>query len=196
MKKLFALAALAVVAAGAHAVTLTYDFDVTGIQSFDGPDDPGNTYVTLDLNSIFSNAYTGYHLVGLGWDVNLTARTDVGIAGGSWLSELTVETTNTSFAGGIDLSPGFGTDNPGTASFSSGGVLDLVSLGFDFTTDADNKLNLQFFEGYDDQAGTNDGVWNSGHLTYQFEAQAVPEPTSMAVLGLGAAALIRKRRKK
>lgn len=47
--------------------------------------------------------------------------------------------------------------------------------------------------------GTNDinaGSWNAGYMRMEIIGEAVPEPTTMAALGAGALALIRRRRSK
>jgi PEP-CTERM motif len=83
-------------------------------------------------------------------------------------------------------------------AYSSGGILDLASIdpGLPIIFDNDDNIRFEFWEGFDDLPNAVDGVWNSGTITLQFEATAVPEPATMAVLGLGALAAMRRRRAK
>lgn len=189
MKKFLAIAALGAVVAGAQAVTLTGTFDVTGIASWDEEGSFNNEAFLVDLDAAFGD-HSNYVLTGIGWDVNITGISP------SWQSELVVSFWNTSFTNGLYLTPGFGADAPGTGNFTSGGVVNLVDLGLDVALDSDDTLYMEFFEGFDDVLDQIDGTWNSGNLTLQFEAAPVPEPATMAVLGLGAAALMRRRRNK
>jgi hypothetical protein len=88
----------------------------------------------------------------------------------------------------VNLTPGVGDDSPGTQAYSSGGVVDLVGLGLDFTVDADGVLRMEFFESFDDFADDWDGIWESGSLTIRVEDErVVPEPSLYALLLLGLA---------
>lgn len=152
-------------------------FNVAGIPSFDGFGAAGNTVVNLNLGP-------GAIMNGVGWNVNLTAN------GASWLSELTVAFTDSAGGQGIFLSPGAGNDAPGTAQFSSGGVVKFNTVPLPDIVLADGILRMEFFEGFDDVAGQADGVWNSGNLTIQF----VPAPGAMALFGMGGLLAARRRR--
>jgi hypothetical protein len=156
-------------------------FDVTGIQSIGAAGNPDNETRSLNIGA---NA----HVIGIGWDITLTAFDP------SWLSELVVSFGSSSSTF-IDLTPGVGFDDPGTASFTSEGVIDLVGLGFDFNVDADGMLHMEFFEGFDDASVAIDGLWKSGALTIQ--TAAVPEPGTYAMMLLGLAAMggLARRRK-
>lgn len=188
MKKFLSTAVLLAAALGAHAATLVGTFDVTGISSWDDLGSANNEVFSLDLDGAFG-AHTGYVLTGIGWDVTATAITP------SWLSELGVEFAASDFSDVVYLFP-FADNNPGTATESSGGVINLEGAGPGLSvTLPDSTLRLEFFEDFDDNVNTIDGEWNQGLLTLQFEATPVPEPASMAALGLGALAVLRKRKK-
>jgi PEP-CTERM motif len=159
-----------------------YTFDVTGISSFDGEGAAGNTVATLNIGA-------GSEVIGIGWDVTINAISP------SYLSEAVLSFGSTSTLA-VFLTVGLGDDAPGIASYSSGGVVDLVGLGFNFTVDGDGQVRMEFFEDFDDLPGEADAIWQSGTLT--LEVAAVPEPTTygMMALGLlGVAAAARRSRK-
>jgi hypothetical protein len=167
-------------------VTLLGDVD-----SFDSYGTAGNSVFTYDLGSVFAG-YTGFTLTHIGWDVTITAE------GASWQSEARVGFENSDVSDAIYLSPGAGVNTPGTGVFSSGGLIDLggIDPSFPVVFNPDNLMTLNFFETLDDVPGVRDGFWHAGGtIDLQFTATAVPEPATMAVLGLGAAALLRRRRK-
>jgi hypothetical protein len=168
----------------AEAVTTDIAFDVSGIQSWDLEGDSDNTVVEFNIGA-------GSTLVGIGWDVNITANSP------SWLSELVVSFGSTSSLPGLFLTVGAGDDLPGVdVDYSSGGVLDLASAGISpITVGADGILRMEFFEGFDDFADGVDGTWNSGALTLQ--VAAIPEPGTYALMAMGlfaVGAVARRRR--
>ena len=163
----------------------------TGNGDFDSGD-PSNTIQTFNIGA-------GAHVTGVSYDVNITAFDP------SYLSEATLAFTGSDTTGaGVFLAPGFDTPAPGTESFSSGGDVDLVSLGLDFTVGDDGILRLEYFEGFDDGSVNPDSLWNSGTVTFTYDGDvvtpptgAVPEPATWAMMiggfGLVGGALRRRQ---
>ncbi len=167
-------AALTAGTANAYQITL----NVAGIESRDELGAAGNETRFLDL---FAHA----NVVGLAWNVSLATVAP------SWLSEISVD-LNDGGAAGVTLSPGFGDDNAGSASYV--GSADLDALGISFSVGATGRLFMEFFETFDDFAGAADGFWRSGSVTVTF----VPEPASfglaaIALLGMAGASRRRKQ---
>jgi len=175
---------------GTIAVESEVQFDVSDILSFDSVGDADNEVYFLDLG-------TGAHITGIGWDVDLFADSP------SWLSELAVQFSPTDLTNWVSLTPGIGDDFSGSGSYSSGGVVDLIGLGYDFYLGDDGLLRLEFFEQFDDYADDWDGIWESGFLTIDYDGgtvpppPGVPEPASWAMMIGGfalAGATLRRRR--
>ncbi|MBO6512506.1 MAG: PEP-CTERM sorting domain-containing protein [Phycisphaerales bacterium] len=159
--------------AGALA-TLT--IDISGVNSWDLQLDADNEVL---MQSVLANA----NIVGIGWDVNLAT------VGASWLSEATMN-----FEDALFLTVGIGDDFAGTASYSSGGILDLTALTtpLDFFLGADGILDIEFFESFDDVADEIDATFGQGSsLQIQY---VVPAPGAVAMLGLGGLVAGRRRR--
>jgi hypothetical protein len=160
-----------------------YALDVTGIYSFDGQGDPLNEVRNLQIGA-------SARVIGIGWDTTQFADSP------SWLSEMVVSFGSTS-VGFVNLTTGIGDDFPGTLSYSSGGVVDLIGLGLDFPVDADGVLRMEFFESFDDFANDWDGLWESGALTIRVAAEhVVPEPSVYALLLLGLAGVAGSARRR
>lgn len=168
------LAATLAVGTTAHADTVT--LDVSGISSNGEFGDASN-------ETRFINISGWARITGISWDVSLTSN------GVSWLSEIGTYLSN-SAGDGVALNPGFDERAPGSGAFI--GIADLVASGLDFRLGIDGRLNLQFFEDYNDFLGA-DGSWDRGTLTVSY----VPEPSSfglaaLALLGVGATTRRRK----
>lgn len=164
--------AIAAVAMPAAASAATLVVDVTGSRSFAAFGTAGNE---VEFYNIGANS----RVTGISYSVNITAFSP------SYLSEAILGFSDSALTAGVDLSPGFDQDNPGTASFSSSAS--LVDLGLDFAVGADGLLRLEYFESFNDASISPDAIWNSGTITFTYEAigNAVPEPATWAMLILG-----------
>lgn len=144
--------------------------NVAGIASVATEGAAGNTVLTVNVGA-------GSSVVGIGWDVNITASVP------SWLSEMEVGLRPTSGSSGVFFVVASDDYFSGTASYSSGGVLDLVGAGLNFNAAADGVVRIEFYEAFNDTAVNPDGIWNSGALTLR--VVAVPEPATYALLAMG-----------
>lgn len=158
--------------AGGAIATLT--LDIGGVNNWDALLDSDNETASP---FVLGNA----HIIGVGWDASIAT------VGDSWLSDATID-----LGGEVFLTIGAGNDIPGSMSFSSGGILDLVGLELDFFLGADGLLNIEFFESFDDVADAIDSSYGSGS-TVQIQ-YVVPAPGALAMLGLGGLVAGRRRR--
>ena len=141
----------------AGTLTLLYDkigFDVAGINSWDSYGSANNETYTNGSGG------AGSVMTGIGWDVTIAT------VGGSWLSEARVYFDGSDLDGsGLFLTPGSAISSPGTATFSSGGIIDLTDNGIpDIPVLADGLIHMEFYEGFDDAAGVIDATWTAGTL--------------------------------
>lgn len=169
----------------ASADTFTKTVDLTGVTTNAVEGDAANYFQSYDFGSEFAG-YSDFVLTGIAYDLNLTANSP------SWLSEIAFSFLNSESVG-VYLTPGIGVNSSGTGTYAD--EASLVDLGLDFALLGDNILTLEAFETFNDSSVAIDGIVNSGTVTFTFEAQPVPEPATLAALGLGAAALLRRRKK-
>ena len=180
------VAAALVTLPAAHAQAATLVVDVTGVDSVGEFGDPGNTVQTYNIGA-------GSRITGISYTVTLTAFDP------SWLSEVALAFTQSNGITGVFFTPGFADADPGTATYSD--TADLVALGLDFAVGADGILRLEYFEDFDDGSVNPDGRWDSGSITFTYEAVAgpgVPEPATWAMMigGFGMAGAAMRRRRK
>jgi hypothetical protein len=164
--------------------------NVAGIQSFGEYGDSANTVLTYNVGA---NAT----IIGISYSVNLTAFTP------SYLSEIALAFEDSTQADGVFFTPGFDDAGPGTGTYTD--FADLVDLGLQFQVGADGLLRLEFFEDFDDDAVSPDGIWNFGTVTFftdvvdPVDPGEVPEPATGMLMGAGLALMgytARRRRAK
>ncbi|MFH0946913.1 MAG: hypothetical protein V2A76_17095 [Planctomycetota bacterium] len=126
-------------------------FDISGVESWDSFGDLSNTLLTS------SDGGTGSAMTGIGWDVTIAT------IGYRWLSEPKIYFDGSDLDGsGLFLTPGSGS-GPGTATYSSDGVIDLTDVGIpNIPILADGLLHMEFYEGYDDVNDAVDAVFQAG----------------------------------
>jgi len=146
----------------------TVTIDLAGTESWDTQGDPDNATLLVQL-------ITDYVWL-ISYDITIATN------GASWLSEPTIALGDSDYTPDLYLTPGIGTDMPGTASFSSGGMIDLSLLGLDFYLNPDRLLSLEIFESFDDVADSPDAIFLAGS---NIKIYQIPTPGSLAFLCLG-----------
>ena len=125
---------------------LTTTLDISGTDSWDGYLDTSNPILQQAIP-------TGDLMTGIGWGVTISTIAS-GLPGTSYVSEAKIYFDGSDQDGsGLFLTPGVSMSSPGSAFFTSGGIIDLSDNGIpDIPILADGMLHLQFYEGYDDVA--------------------------------------------
>ncbi|MFO0836399.1 MAG: hypothetical protein U0638_15640 [Phycisphaerales bacterium] len=154
--------------------------DVSGIKSWDDWYSPFNVEI---LQQVDPNA----HIIGIGWDVTISTKpyallTDVRVL------FIGVETPI------FSLAPGLDDDRSGTASYSSGDIIDLRPEHFDFHADPLGFFRMHFYQRGDrgDYWGEVNATWLAGTITLQYET--VPTPGLPAILSVAGLIAMRRRR--
>ncbi len=167
------------------------------------PGDPSNSNYAIDVAGIVG-ASGPVIITDLGWDVTIETN------GPSWLSEAVfafTSDTDPDLVQPITITPGAGDDGPGTATYSSGGLVNLVGNGLENIVAVDGIVGLELFDTFEDFADSPDANLLTGSvltlavtnaLTFEsslVELKWVPEPASFGLLGLAGLLLIATRRK-
>jgi len=155
-----------------------YDtIDISGFNSWDGLGDPDNEVAQLQV------AFGGAHIIGLSWEIYVST------VNSSWLSE-----ANINIEDEIYLAPGVDDTFPGTGSYTSGGMIDLLALGLDFFVSSDGMLDFELFESFDDENGAIDAVYGQGSTLSVVYFLTPPTPGALAPLAISGFFVSRRRR--
>ena len=154
------------------AFATPFTFDIAGARGVGEFGNAGNDVYEINVGA---NAT----ITSVSYNVNLTAFPP------SFLSEMFLAFTNSSASIGVDLQPGIGVNEAGTQTFT--GMEDLLADGISFSVDADGILRLEFYESFDDESVSPDGIWNFGTITFNTGATEVPEPATGVLIGAGLA---------
>lgn len=189
MKRLQILAcllALTSVASVSKAnIIYTVDVDVTGANFNFLQGDPGNDIINVSIANPAATA--PYEIIGFGWDFTVQAFAP------SWLSEAVILVRDGDTLTGQFQVTASSTGGPGTEAVTSGGIVDLVGLGLDFTQNS-SSLQLEFYDSFDDGFSPEATILG-GTVTFQIRAAEVPEPSALALLGLSSFGLAMRRRR-
>lgn len=182
MRLFFTFSALSCLAVGAFAQSRSSFLDVSSFTGISVSLVSGNTYQltvgpapTFTYNSV---SYAVKDVFGI-WALN-NSNTGLGASGTSQNGWSYQESNNPDDIAGWKTNPNTGITNPGG------------SLSFTYTSLNATKIDQWGFHVRLASGTFPNTTGNTGYVT----ASSVPEPASMAVLGIGVAALIKKRRKK
>jgi len=149
--------------------------DFSGMYSVDSQGSLNNQTLDLLLGQ-------GVHILGVGWDFAISTFE------GSWLSDVVID-----FDGQFLITPGTGHDHAGTASSSSGGIIELWRTGQDFYLDQDGILDIEIFESYIDNPGEPEAQFMAGSTLY-IQFVNTPTPSTLITSGIGILYFTRRRR--
>ncbi len=185
-----AVAALAVFALSGTANAALFELSLNTVASWDTQGDSSNTTITLDLAALLGfGSGTPLVITQVGWETTIETE------GGSWLSEATVLYENSDGTDGLNITPGVGDDGPGSATYTSDGLLDLASIDPELVVDLpDGILVIEFYDSFDDVADAVDATWRDTKLS--IDAQVVPVPAALPLLlsALGLTGFLARRR--
>lgn len=131
---------------GGILVCLSPDGATGNSPAFSG--DPANRVLHLDIGA-------GNTLTGIALDVRIHAYPP------SWLGEARLVFSQTNPDNYTIATPFVGSQDNGTADFSSNGVYDLVAGGLEVTAAADGILRMEWSESFDDVTVTPDSLWGN-----------------------------------
>lgn len=167
--------------------------------------DADNSSYDVDLAGLIG-AIGPVVITDIGWDVSIES------VGASWLSEasfaLSTDTDPTPLPQPLTLTPGAGDDFAGSATYSSGGPINLIGAIGENLVSVDGLVNIELFESFDDTADATDALLLAGSsltfvvtdaLTFTsstVEVKWVPEPASFGMLSLAGLVMLLGRRKK
>ena len=187
MRKLFAILAVCTFASVASAWDgIPVVLDVTGAESWDAYGAASNDIWVIDAAAALGlPSGTAVTMNGIGWDVGITT------VGGSFLSEARMYFDDNIAPDGVGLwlTPGYLDGFAGSGFYYDPGI-DLEDNGIPNVPLPDGLLRIEFNESYDDAAGAVDADYTA---TSTLTLDLVPEPASLALIGLGAIVLIRRR---
>lgn len=175
--------------------------DFSGVESWDVFGSGNNTVILFDVAAALGAAPgTESYVEGIGFE-GFIETFNVGTLGGSWVSEVTISFDNSTgdSPDAIFLTPGVGIDEPSYETppdpdpVSTGGIINLIGIGFENIVLPDGILRIEIFESFDDEADAMDGRFTEVS-TLTLDLSVIPEPTSLALLGLGGLTLLRRRR--
>ncbi|KAA0212436.1 MAG: PEP-CTERM sorting domain-containing protein [Leptolyngbya sp. PLA3] len=173
------------------AGTMYVDFG-TALPSVDGIGDFDNFIAAIDINVVFGTTPgAAVTVFGIGWDVEISTMSPSYLSDAALLHD---DYASMGDAAAFVLTPGVANPFPGTATYSSGGMVDLtVDVGLPNLVLDTGVLYLEFFEWYDDFASLTDAYWSPG-LARLYYSVSVPAPGAVALIGLGGLTLARRRR--
>jgi hypothetical protein len=189
-------AALGIGATAASAALI--DIDVSGAAAYGLVGDLGNTELFIDLGAALGTPGSRVDIDGVGWDVTIEAISP------SWLSEAVTgfwdSTRSTGTSPILALVAGTGDDNPGIATYSSGGIVDLPiavpELNGGVITLPDGILVLEFYDTFDDGLSPEDVWLDVSTITVRtVEDVDVPAPATLVLLLSGIGLLVARRRR-